>query len=73
MTLFSLKYNIIGDALVLNQFSSQISMLKRELIKVSVIIIIQTIHTIEGQLVCSIVVLIYLTTNLQINLWFCLH
>ena len=40
MTLLSLKYNIIGDTLVLNQFSSQISMLKRELIEVSVIIII---------------------------------
>ena len=48
MTLLSLKYNIIGDTLVLNQFSSQISMFQRELIEVSVIIIIQTIHTIEG-------------------------
>ena len=49
MAFLSLKYTIIGDALVLNQFSSQMSMLRRELIEVSVIIT-QTIHSIEGRI-----------------------
>lgn len=46
MTFLSLKYNIIADSLILNQFSSKMTMLRRELIEVSVIII-QTIHSIE--------------------------
>ena len=41
------SFNILGDALVLRQFFSQISMLTIELIEVSVIII-QIIHSTEG-------------------------